>query len=135
MVKKRLYHLVQGLLVLAFLMSGVSKLFSNLTQIRETYTDPLGYAPWFIYGIGVLETIAALGLIAGFRWRRLAAGSALAIAVILIGAIVSHLAANAAAGAILPAVYLVLVALLLSRLIGQESVLKLSRSPIETTRA
>jgi hypothetical protein len=66
--------------------------------------NPLGYAPSFTYGIGALEIITTLGLIAGFRWRRLAAGSALELAVILIDVIVSHLAANAAADAVLPAV-------------------------------
>jgi len=87
-----------------------------------------------MYGIGALEIIAALGLIVGFRWRRLAAGSALVLAVILIGAIVSHLVANAAADAVLPTVYLTLLAALLYQLFGKESVWKQKKLPVGTSR-
>lgn len=131
---KWLFHVIQGVLALAFLMSGASKLLSNADQIREMYTEPLGYAPSFMYGIGALEIIAALGLIVGFRWRRLAAGSALELAVILIDVIVSHLAANAAADAVLPTVYLTLLAALLYQLFGKESVWKQKKLPVGTSR-
>jgi DoxX. len=134
MLAKWLFRLIQGLLALAFLMSGATKLFSGEAQIREMYTDPLGYAPSFMYVIGALELIAALGLVAGFRWRRLAAASALGLAVILIGAIISHLAAGPASDAVLPAVYLVLLAALLYRLIGKEAALRPSRLPVGASR-
>lgn len=111
-----MFRLIWGVLALAFQMSGATKLFPTETLIREMYTDPLGYAPsFFMYVVGAPEIIAALGLIVGFRWRRLTAAS-LGFAVILIGAIVSHLAAGVAKDAVLPAVYLVLLAALPYRL-------------------
>ena len=121
---KWICYVVQGLLTLGFLMSGLTKIFSSADQIREMFTDPLGYAPAYIYAIGVVETIAALALIAGYWSRRAAAGASLVLAVIMVGAIVSHLIANAAADAVLPAVYLVLLTLLLVRLIRYEAVVK-----------
>lgn len=81
----------------------------------------------FIYAIGAVETIAAFGLIAGYRWRLVAAGSSFGIVVVMAGAIASLLWANAATDAVLPAVYVLLLAVLLLRLIRDEGVLK-SRS-------
>jgi uncharacterized membrane protein YphA (DoxX/SURF4 family) len=117
-------HIVQGVLALGFLMAGLAKLFSSVDQIREMYTDPLGYPPVFMYVVRVVEIIAALGLIAGFRWRRAAAGSSLVLVIVMIGAIASSLMANAVVDTVLPAVYLILLTVLLVRLIRYEAVMK-----------
>jgi uncharacterized membrane protein YphA (DoxX/SURF4 family) len=117
--------IVQGVLSAAFLMSGLSKLASSLAQIREMYSDPLGYDPAFIYVVGVIETLAALALIAGFRWKRLAAAAAAVLAVVMVGACASQLSAGAPAAAVLPAVYLILLVFLLVRLIRAEGAWKL----------
>jgi len=122
---KWISHILQGVLTLGFLMSGLTKLFSSEAEIRAFYTDSLGYAPLFIYFIAAVETIAAFGLIAGYRWRLAAACSSLALAAVMIGASVSHLMANNAANAYLPIGYLILLIFLLVRLIRFEAVLKL----------
>jgi putative oxidoreductase len=119
---KWITHIVQGITALGFLMAGLSKLFSSEDQIREMFTDPLGYAPTFIYVIGAVETVASLTLIAGYRWRRAAAVSSLVLTIVMIGAIVSLLKANAVADAVQPAVHLVLLIVLLFRLIRTEAV-------------
>lgn len=113
-------HIVQGVLVLGFLMAGLAKLFSSVDQIREMYTDPLGYSAAFMYVVGVVEIIAALGLTAGFRWRRAAAGSSLVLVIVMIGAIAS----NAVVDTVLPAVCLILLTVLLVRLIRYEAVMR-----------
>ncbi|WP_276352675.1 DoxX family protein [Cohnella caldifontis] len=118
-------RIVQGVLCVGFLMSGLTKLFSGLEQIREMYSDPLGYDPVFIYAIGAIETSAALALIAGFRWKRAAAAASVALAVVMVGAIASQLTASAPADAVLPAVYLILLVFLLVRLIRAEGAWKL----------
>lgn len=121
---KWISHIVQGILTLGFLMAGLTKLFSSAEQIREIYTDPLGYPSTFMYVIGAIELIAALALIAGYRWRRIAVGSSLVLVIVMIGAIASHLMVNAAADTILPAMYLILLIVLLVRLIRNEAVMK-----------
>jgi len=125
-------HIVQGVLTLGFLMAGITKLFSSIDQIREFYTDPLGYAPSFMYLIGAVETIAALTLIAGYRWRLAAAGASLVLIVIMIGAIISLVMASAVAGALLPAVYLILLIALLVRLVRYETVFKIRQQRVSS---
>jgi uncharacterized membrane protein YphA (DoxX/SURF4 family) len=121
---KLLSHIVQGLLTLVFLAAGLTKLFSSREQIREMYTESLGYSPTFMYVIGAIELIAALMLIAGYRWRHIAAGSSLMLIVVMIGAVVSNLMVNAAADAIVPAVYLILLIALLVRWIRIEAAMR-----------
>ncbi|MFD1412996.1 DoxX family protein [Oceanobacillus jeddahense] len=122
---KWLSHIGQGILILVFLMAGLTKLFSNTEQIIEMYSDPFGYPPIFMYFIGVIELIAALGLIAGYRWRRIAVLSSLLVLILLLGIIASNLMINAFADALLPIMYLLLLIGLLIRLIHVESVMKI----------
>jgi uncharacterized membrane protein YphA (DoxX/SURF4 family) len=109
---KWVIRIIQGILAAGFLMSGLMKLFSSAEQIREMFTETLGYGAGFMYAVGAVETLAALALVVGY-WRRNAAlGSSVMLMVIMIGAIVSSLKEGLVADTALPLVYLVLLLVL-----------------------
>ncbi|MBO9596923.1 MAG: DoxX family protein [Cohnella sp.] len=106
-------RILQGLVALDFLMAGAMKIFSSADQIKELYTDKLGTPAALIYAVGVTELLAALVLIAGYRYRMAAIASIAVILAILIGATVACLAAARVADAMLPFGTLIVVAFLL----------------------
>ena len=112
-------RIVQGLLAVGFLMSGPAKLFSTADQLREMYTETLGYGAGFMYAVGAAETLAALALIAGFWQRLIAMGASGLLAAIMIGAIVSNLSAGLAADIALPLIYFILLLFLILKLSGR----------------
>lgn len=108
---KWLYRILQGLLAAEFLMAGMMKLFGSSEELTELYTEPLGYAVEFMRMVGALETLAAVGLIVGFRWSKIALASSGVLAVLMAGAGISLLTAGQGfAQAVLPFV-LMLIAL------------------------
>ncbi len=112
-------RIIQGLLAVGFLMSGPAKLFSTADQLREMYTETLGYGAGFMYAVGAAETLAALALIAGFWQRRIALGASGLLAAIMIGAIVSSLSAGLATDIALPLIYFILLLFLILKLSGR----------------
>jgi hypothetical protein len=114
-------------IVLIPLSAGVFKLMSNAETIREVYTEPLhtlGYSVGFIYFIGVVELLAAAGLIAGF-WRAAIGFASLAVTiVVLAGAVGSNLIAGLYADAVSPLVGLLLT---VAVFLGNRYVLKHAR--------
>ncbi len=83
MWQKILGHLVAGLLVLAFLAAGLSK----LAGLQLEQFSSWGYPLWFLYGIGSLEIVAALLLL--LPSTRLV-GAGLVIST-MVGAVGTHL--------------------------------------------
>ena len=106
-------RILQGLVALDFLFAGASKIFSSADQIQEMFTDKLGTPASLIYTVGVFEALAALVLLVGYRSRRAAAASIAVMAVILIGATVTNLAAGLVADAMMPFAILIFVAILM----------------------
>lgn len=107
--------------------AGVFKLMSDAETIREVYTEPLhtlGYSVLFIYLIGVVELLAAVGLIAGFRRAAIGFASLGVIFVVLAGAVGSNLIAGMYAEAVSPLVGLLLT---VAVFLGNRYVLKHSR--------
>lgn len=92
------------LLAAVFAAAGLMKLAAIEFEVRGF--AHFGYAPWFMYAIGVLELGAGLALL----FRRSAAPAALLLGVIMVGAAFSHLRAGDGVLLALPA--LVLLALL-----------------------
>jgi hypothetical protein len=93
--------------------AGVFKLMSDAETIREVYTEPLhtlGYSVGFIYFIGVVELLAAVGLIAGLWRAAIGYASLAATFVVLAGAFGSNLIAGLYAEALSPLVGLLLTA-------------------------
>jgi putative oxidoreductase len=106
-------RILQGFLVAGFLMSGLMKLISSSEQIRQMFTEPLGYGIGFMYGIGVFETAAALVLLVGFWKRGFTLVSSALLILLMIGAVGSNLKEGLLADAAVPLVYLVLLGVLI----------------------
>lgn len=86
--------IVQGLLAAVFMMTGLMKLVMK----KEAAADRMGYVNDFtqeqLYGIGVLEILGALGLILPPLLGILTVLTSLAavgLAVIMVGAFITHL--------------------------------------------
>lgn len=100
---------VQGVLAAVFLMSGLMKVFISSDEIRSLYSEPLGYAAWFMRGVGIVEAAAAIGLIAGYRWPKLAFASSGVLAIVMAAAAISVLLSEqGASDAVVPIVLLAL---------------------------
>ncbi len=97
---------LQILVVAAFLMVAYSKLSADPDAVG--IFDRIGLGRWFMYAVGGIEVAGALGLLV----PRLCGLAALGLAVLLIGAIVTQLSLDGPLSAIVPAVYLVPVAVI-----------------------
>lgn len=107
-------RIAQGLLAAVFLMSGLMKVFVSSEEIRTLYTETLGYNVGFMRIVGVAESLAAIGLMAGYRWTRLKLFSSSVIAIIMAGATISTLVSGqGAASAGVPFALLILALVLL----------------------
>ncbi len=95
--------IVSVVLALLFLLNGVTKLAGSMVEQFAVW----GYAGWFQYLIGVAETAAAVGLLVR-KTRFLAAAGMM---VVMLGAIYTLVANGQAGQAVVPAVTLVLCAL------------------------
>jgi putative oxidoreductase len=117
-------RILQGLLVVGFLMSGILKLISSAEQIREMFTKPLGYGAGFMYGVGVTEIVAAIGLIVGF-WRiKTAVLSSGYLILLMVGAMVSNLKEGLLLDATIPFLYLILAVIVF---VGKRNKLKIEK--------
>ncbi len=103
-VRVRAEPVLRALLAAAFVLAGCMKLAAVEFEVRGF--AHFGYAPWFMYAIGVLEAGAGLALLR----RRAATPAALVLGAVMVGAAASHLRAGDGALLALPA--LVLLALL-----------------------
>jgi hypothetical protein len=56
--------IVQGLLALAFIGAGLLKLLMPYERLSKMMTWTHGFAPYMVRGIGLLEVLGAIGLIA-----------------------------------------------------------------------
>lgn len=92
------------LLAAVFVAAGLMKLAAIEFEVQGF--AHFGYAPWFMYAIGILELGAGLALL----FRRSAAPAALLLGAVMVGAAFSHLRAGDGALMALPA--FVLLALL-----------------------
>lgn len=72
------------LLALIFLASGLAKLAS--LEFELVAFERWGYPIWFMYSIGAVEVLGGLGLLI----QRLSAAAAAALALMMIGAIATH---------------------------------------------
>jgi len=107
-------RIVQGVLSVVFLMSGLMKLFVSSEEIQTLYTDKLGYGIGFMRMVGMVEALAAIGLIAGYRWPRFAVVSSGILAIIMAGATITTLVSGqGVAAAVVPFILLTLALLIM----------------------
>jgi len=81
-----------------------------------------GISETFVYLIGGLKVVAALGLIGGFFYKKLIVPSSLVIAVLMVGAIFMHFKVQDNAIKFLPATLMLLCSLGVLYLVNQRSV-------------
>ncbi|MDE1513640.1 MAG: DoxX family protein [Vibrio sp.] len=78
-------HTLSAVLSLIFLASGIAKLAS--LEFEMAAFARWGYALWFMYVIGLLEVMGGIGLLL----QRLAGLSSIGLALLMIGALATHL--------------------------------------------
>lgn len=84
-----LFYLTQGILLLVFLLEGSTKIL-GLSFQTEGFAR-WGYPLWFMYLVGTLEILGAIGLTTQYRtW------AALGLVGIMLGAIYTHIASGEA---------------------------------------
>ena len=81
-----------------------------------------GLSETFVYVIGGLKVLAALGLVVGFFYKKLIVPSSLVIAVLMVGAIFMHFKVQDAAIKFLPATLMLLCSMGLLYLVNRRSV-------------
>jgi uncharacterized membrane protein YphA (DoxX/SURF4 family) len=81
---------LQILLALLFAFSGTMKLTGGMDDVR----DLLGVVPWFWTFAGLSQVVGAVGLVTGLRSARLAMAAALWLAVVMVGAVLTHVLAG-----------------------------------------
>lgn len=110
---KWLPRMLQLVLVIAFIMSGVVKLSGN-TQMLHDFKEIYGYSKSFMYFIGAFEILAAIGLIVGFWKAKLTTLASAGLVIIMAGAVFTHISAGQDIQvAIAPFVLLVLTLIIL----------------------
>ncbi|WP_135550470.1 DoxX family protein [Paenibacillus cymbidii] len=112
-MKKWVFRILQGLLAAGFLMASMSKFFMGTDEVRRLYTEPLGYAPGFMYFIAAVELLATVCLIVGFRNVILTVLGAGALIVVMAGAFVSVLVSEMGFGEALSPLVGLIVALVI----------------------
>ncbi|ANE45790.1 hypothetical protein SY83_05175 [Paenibacillus swuensis] len=108
-------RIVQGLIALAFIMSGFLKLAGDAMQVKS-FTEDYNYGLTMMYLVGAVEVLAGIGLIIGYWKPRIAVYSAIVVAIIMAGAVFSILSAGQGLGlAMVPLIFLLLAILVAVR--------------------
>lgn len=84
---------VQVLLALTFLGAGLMKIVKTPEQLAADQAWVPHFAPFMVLGIGVLEVLGAVGLIVPSASRimpKLTVFAAIGLAILMLGAIVTH---------------------------------------------
>ena len=101
-------RIIQGLLVIGFLFFGFMKLSANPMQV-EAFNNVYGYGTGFMYAVGAIEIISAIGLLIGYWRKNLVPIFSGVLIVVMAGAVFTHLQAGQGFGvAITPLILLIL---------------------------
>ncbi|UKS25404.1 DoxX family protein [Paenibacillus sp. HWE-109] len=109
---KWVVRILQALLALGYLMFGFMKLSGDPMQV-EAFTTTYGYGEGFMYVVGAIELLAAIGLIIGFWKPRIAFVSAGVIVITMAGAVITHLKSGQGMGVATMPLILLIVALII----------------------
>jgi uncharacterized membrane protein YphA (DoxX/SURF4 family) len=122
---KWIVRILQGLLAAMFLMSGFMKLSGDPGQV-EAFTNIYGYGTGAMYAVGIIEVVAAIGLIVGYWKKNLVLVFSGLLIVVMAGAVFTHLMAGQGFGiAMMPLILLVLAAVVF---LGQRKLQKTTRT-------
>lgn len=115
------------ILALIFFASGAAKLAS--LEFELVAFERWGYALWFMYAIGVIEVIGAIGLMI----KRVSAFASAGLAVMMIGAIATHVI-HAEWGMLVAASVIFAVAVIRAKL-GRDEIVALVTGKHDRTNA
>ncbi|WP_088041802.1 DoxX family protein [Bacillus sp. EAC] len=105
---KWILRIIQAILFLAFLLSGIIKLSGN-AQMLHDFIEVYGYSKGLMYTIGTFEVLGAIGLFVGFWKNKVTKLASTGLAIIMVGAVYTHLHAGQGFGvAMTPFILLVL---------------------------
>jgi putative oxidoreductase len=101
-------RILQGLLAIGFLLFGFMKVSANPMQV-DAFTNVYGYGTGFMYVVGIVEIISAIGLVIGFWKKNLVPVFSGILTVVMAGAVFTHLNAGQGFGvAMMPFILLIL---------------------------
>jgi putative oxidoreductase len=118
---KWLVRVLQGLLGLIFLMGGVMKLSGNPAQV-EAFNEIYGYGTGFMYVVGVIEFLSALGLLIGFWVKKFISVFSGVLILVMAGAVFTHIKAGQGFGVTFMPFVLLVISLIV--LLGQRKLMK-----------
>ncbi|MEK8127877.1 DoxX family protein [Paenibacillus filicis] len=105
-------RILQFLIGVGFLLFGFMKVSGDPTQV-EAFAEIYGYGTGFMYAVGAIEVLAAVGLLLGFWKKKLVPVFSSVLVVVMAGAILTHIRADQGFDVIvIPLVLLVLCMLL-----------------------
>jgi uncharacterized membrane protein YphA (DoxX/SURF4 family) len=122
---KWVVRIIQGLLTVVFLLTGVMKLTGNVQQV-QIFTEAFGYPLGFMYIVGAGEVLGAIGLLVGFwkpKYAYLASGG---LVILMAGAAFSHLNAGQGFATAMAPLILLLLGLVIyigKRTLGKKGIL------------
>ena len=93
---------VKWIAVVGFMAMGAMKLM-GVDMLVQNF-QRWGYPGWFLYAIGAVEVMGALGLV----FERVRFQAAMVLSMLLVGAIVTHLRACEYVAAMMPAMFMAL---------------------------
>ncbi|MDR7078142.1 putative membrane protein YphA (DoxX/SURF4 family) [Neobacillus niacini] len=86
-------RVIQGLLVVGYLLFGFMKLSANPMQV-EAFNDVYGYGTGFMFVVGAIEVISAIGLLIGYWKKNLVPIFSGVLTVVMAGAVFTHIQAG-----------------------------------------
>lgn len=86
-------RILQGVLALSFLLFGFMKVSENPTQV-DAFTNVYGYGTGFMYVVGAIEIISAIGLLIGYWKKSLVPAFSGLLTVVMAGAVFTHFKAG-----------------------------------------
>jgi len=104
-------RVLQALVGVGFLLFGFMKLSGDPTQV-EAFNNIYGYGTGFMYVVGTIEVISAVGLLLGFWIKKLIPVFSGVLVIVMAGAVFTHLQAGQGFGvALTPLILLILSAI------------------------
>jgi len=82
-------RILQGLLAVGFLFFGFMKVSANPMQV-QAFTDVYGYGTGFMYVVGAVEIISAIGLLIGYWKNGLVSVFSGLLTITMAGAVFTH---------------------------------------------
>lgn len=113
-------RILQGLLAVGFIFFGFMKVSANPMQV-EAFTQIYSYGTGFMYVVGAIEIISAIGLLIGYWKKKLVLVFSGLLTIVMAGAVFTHL--NSGQGlevAMTPLILLILAAVVF---IGQRKII------------